>query len=275
MPGDALTIADLVERTGVPAATIHYYLRHGLVPPPARISGNRFRYDERHERALRLVRALRERRRLSLEMIGRVVPELLRLETEDAFLPDMWDRAIGPRAGGRRTPAARLLAVAKEAFARRGFTDANVDDICRRANVAKGSFYRHFTSKEELFFAVARSAANDAVDAAGGGEHGTARLETLGASAPIFLDLLSGAAQGRPGHRAVAAEVLDTLSRGPGDRERAVELLARAIAGTVDDARSWPASGRPPGPAAPAWSPGQPRSPSAPAERPIDSHAGA
>ena len=52
----------------------------------------------------------------------------------------------------RRVPRDRLLDAAREAFVRRGYADVNVDDICRAARIAKGSFYRHYRSKEAVFF---------------------------------------------------------------------------------------------------------------------------
>src|SRR5438105_184454 len=98
------TIADLVSLTGVPPATIHYYLRGGLLPRPKRAAPNRFAYDERHVQGLKLIRSLRERRGLSLAMIRRILPELLQLETTEAFLPEMWDRALAPRLSPRARP---------------------------------------------------------------------------------------------------------------------------------------------------------------------------
>ncbi len=48
----------------------------------------------------------------------------------------------------------KLLSAAREEFARAGLTDARVEDIARRAGVAKGSFYLHFKSKDEVFQAL-------------------------------------------------------------------------------------------------------------------------
>src|SRR5207247_9546189 len=85
-PRAELTLRALVQRTGIPATTIHHYSRLGLLPEPERVAPNRFHYDERHVQALRLVRLLRERRRLPLDTIRRVLPALLAVE-DDAFLP--------------------------------------------------------------------------------------------------------------------------------------------------------------------------------------------
>jgi AcrR family transcriptional regulator len=223
-----LTIAELVALTGVPSATVHYYLRNGLLPMPARVAPNRFAYDERHVQGLRLIRTLRERRRLSLPMIKRILPDLLRLEATEAFLPEMWDRALAPRLARRaRPPSTRLLEAAKEAFAARGYDAVNVDEICRAARIAKGSFYRHYRSKELLFFAAAESAAADAVTlfrealgeppseqeprrAAQGGERNPGALlaRFLQPRLPIFLDLLEGAVQRRPSYQSAARRIL-------------------------------------------------------------------
>lgn len=49
---------------------------------------------------------------------------------------------------------AKLLKAAREEFAASGLAGARVEDIARRAALAKGSFYLHFKSKEEAFLHV-------------------------------------------------------------------------------------------------------------------------
>jgi DNA-binding transcriptional MerR regulator len=51
-------IAELSRQSGVAVPTIKYYLREGLLPPGELTSRNQARYDERHLRRLRLIRAL-------------------------------------------------------------------------------------------------------------------------------------------------------------------------------------------------------------------------
>jgi DNA-binding transcriptional MerR regulator len=53
-----MRIAELSRRSGVPVATIKYYMREGLVPQGKRTSPNQAAYDESHLRRLRLARAL-------------------------------------------------------------------------------------------------------------------------------------------------------------------------------------------------------------------------
>ncbi len=48
----------------------------------------------------------------------------------------------------------RVLKAAREIFFRDGFADTNLDEVAARAEVGKGTLYRHFDSKAELYVAV-------------------------------------------------------------------------------------------------------------------------
>ncbi|MGH2555131.1 MAG: TetR family transcriptional regulator [Actinomycetota bacterium] len=229
-------ISELVERAGIPAATIHHYRKRGLLPAPRRVAANRFLYDERHVQALRLIRLLRERRRLSLPMIRRILPDLLGLEEDQAFRPEMWDEAVGTHLsrGARRTPRARLLDAATEIFARRGYADVHVDEICKAARIAKGSFYRHYRSKEELFFAAAKAAAAQILVelghavAPGPVPHERAAQELarlLEPRLPVFMELFTRAVQRRPGYPAVSRRMFTELAVGVGEKLGAADPL--------------------------------------------------
>jgi AcrR family transcriptional regulator len=58
-------------------------------------------------------------------------------------------------AGGRALRSAErrdaILAAALDEFAARGFAATRLDDVARRADVAKGTIYLHFADKEALF----------------------------------------------------------------------------------------------------------------------------
>jgi AcrR family transcriptional regulator len=222
---ERLSIGEVVARTGVPAATIHHYRRLGLLPPARKRAANRFLYDQRHVQALRLIRLLRERRHLPLDVIRRVLPDLLGLEQDQAFRPQMWDRALGVHSsrGGRRSPAGRLLEAAVDSFSRRGYADVNVDDICRAARIAKGSFYRHYRSKEELFFAAADAAAAEILEsfasaaASPVGSLAPDRAAEILARAlepklPLFMELFTRATQRRPGYPGAARRTFTRLA---------------------------------------------------------------
>lgn len=68
-----MRLAELSARSGVPTATIKYYLRSRLLPPGSAQSSTWATYDDGHLRRLRLVRALTEVAGLSLDDVRRVV----------------------------------------------------------------------------------------------------------------------------------------------------------------------------------------------------------
>src|SRR5690349_11004633 len=51
-----------------------------------------------------------------------------------------------------------ILCAALETFAEKGFAAADVQEIADRVGVGKGTVYRQFGNKEELFLATARHA---------------------------------------------------------------------------------------------------------------------
>jgi DNA-binding transcriptional MerR regulator len=55
-----MRLSELEQTSGVPAATIKYYLREGLLHPGRAVSARLAEYDETHVRRLRLLRVLRE-----------------------------------------------------------------------------------------------------------------------------------------------------------------------------------------------------------------------
>jgi AcrR family transcriptional regulator len=63
----------------------------------------------------------------------------------------------------QRTEATRraLLDAAKRIFARDGFEAARIEDIAGATGHTRGAFYAHFSSKEDLFFALFEQEAGD------------------------------------------------------------------------------------------------------------------
>lgn len=67
-------------------------------------------------------------------------------------------RAVRPapprRAEKRALQRQRILDAARVVFFRDGFMAANLDEVAERAGVAKGTLYRYFENKAELYVAV-------------------------------------------------------------------------------------------------------------------------
>jgi AcrR family transcriptional regulator len=64
------------------------------------------------------------------------------------------------KAAARRSA---ILDAALDEFSARGFADTRLDDVARRAGVAKGTIYLHFTDKEALFQELIRFQLNPVV----------------------------------------------------------------------------------------------------------------
>jgi DNA-binding transcriptional MerR regulator len=91
---ELLRISELSERSGVPVATIHHYLREGLLPEPVKTSRNMAYYPPEFVERIRLIKQLQEERFMPLRVIRRLLerreadPERLRamIEVEDRIL---------------------------------------------------------------------------------------------------------------------------------------------------------------------------------------------
>jgi DNA-binding transcriptional MerR regulator len=68
-----MRMAELSAESGVPVATVKYYLREGLLPPGERTSPNQARYSPAHVQRLRLIKALTEVGGLPLASVGAVL----------------------------------------------------------------------------------------------------------------------------------------------------------------------------------------------------------
>jgi DNA-binding transcriptional MerR regulator len=136
------TIQELSDGSNVTVASIKYYVREGLLPPPVPGRPRRAYYDERHARRLATIRALREVAGLSIEVIHKV---LVAVESPgadavdviapaiDALVPTIGDDspalttaridvakafarsrlAVRPNAGARETIARTLVSLRK------------------------------------------------------------------------------------------------------------------------------------------------------------------
>src|SRR5262245_45808700 len=71
-------------------------------------------------------------------------------------------RQAAPATDGRRAQKSAekrdaILAAALDEFAARGFAAARLDDVAKRAGVAKGTIYLYFADKEALFEELIRA----------------------------------------------------------------------------------------------------------------------
>jgi AcrR family transcriptional regulator len=159
------TVIELAALSGVGVPSIHHYRRKGLLPPPVSKESKKLLFGREHVEALRLIRLLRSRWGLSLATIGELLPGLLAMERAEPFSEDTWNLILQSSVvrADPSLPKARLLVAARDRFARDGYANVSVAQICEDAGIAKGSFYLYFDSKHDVFLAAVLST----VDAVG------------------------------------------------------------------------------------------------------------
>ena len=100
-------MSELSERSGVPVASIKFYMRERMLPAGVRINATRADYGEEHVHRLALIRSLTEIAGLPLHRAKRVLEVIDDSETEDgadASVHLVLGRAIDALAGGSGTP---------------------------------------------------------------------------------------------------------------------------------------------------------------------------
>src|SRR5262245_26098644 len=83
-------------------------------------------------------------------------------------------KAATPASARARRSAERrdaILAAALKEFSERGFAATRLDDVARRAGVAKGTIYLHFADKETLFQELIRLELSPVVSALENASH--------------------------------------------------------------------------------------------------------
>ena len=115
-----MKMSELVEASGVPAATIKHYLREGLLPEPIKTSRNMAWYRPETVERITLIRRLQEERFMPLKAIRNVLDEdsdqaLALLEVEDSIL----ERALsGDRTRTGSSEVSRAYGIPAEALDR-------------------------------------------------------------------------------------------------------------------------------------------------------------
>ena len=218
-------MSEVVERTGVPASTIHHYRRSGLIPAPDRHSANRFVYNQTHVDSILAIRA----------------------QSSDA-----------PACRNR------IVTAAIEAFKTRSYSEVSISDIAQAADMAKGNVYRYFPSKEALLTAAVETLLDDtterfqeALDSLGGVEGlrqdpeksalvlGYVVADVL----PMLLELGARAAKGHEPSADLARRVLRTLAatagrpfisdQADGDGEEAIQAGLKVIQTAFATVLNW------------------------------------
>ncbi len=108
-----MQVSELVRATGVPLATVKYYLREGLLPPGRRVTQRSSEYGEDHVRRLVLLRILRDVGAIPVQRLRELVEAV---EAPALSVHQMFARASDAIAAGvRRDEEATLVPTAEAA----------------------------------------------------------------------------------------------------------------------------------------------------------------
>lgn len=114
-------MAELSARSGLPVATIKYYLREGLIPPGTAVGATRASYDDSHLRRLRLVRALVEVAQLRLDVVRSVLDGIDKANSRHEAVGTAHLR-LSQTTGDQAPPSEGSLRAVDEMLERNGWT---------------------------------------------------------------------------------------------------------------------------------------------------------
>ncbi len=147
-----MRIKELVERSGVPRTTIHFYLRHGLLKPPYKTGKTMAYYDESHLQRLRTIERLKKGSRMPIALLKE---QLDAIESETKTAPPEYD--VTKTVATTKEKKLKRQEITKQAiavFSQKGYHQTKIIDITRSLQISTGTFYLYFNNKRDLFMEV-------------------------------------------------------------------------------------------------------------------------
>ena len=135
----------------------------------------------------------------------------------------------------------RILEVAEALFAQRGFSAVSMNAIAEQAKVSKANIFHHFSSKEDLYLAVMRTACDATTGKAIAQTEKTSGLVSE-ALAQFSKDGLRGLLNRDQFPRLILRELLDSQSTHA--KDLAEKAFGESFAGFIALIREWQAQGR-------------------------------
>ena len=147
-----MRINELVERSGVPRTTIHYYLREGLLHPPHKTGRTTAVYDESHLQRLKLISDLKKDTRTPIAFLKEQIEKAENESPPPAADFDATKKVKTNREKDRKRE--EIIKAAIRVFSSLGYHRTKVSDITEELQISTGSFYLYFQNKRELFIDV-------------------------------------------------------------------------------------------------------------------------
>lgn len=147
-----MRIKELEERSGMPRSTIHFYLRHGLLPPPYKTGRTMAHYDDGHLKRLRVIEKLKKGSRVPMAFLKEQLDSLEK-GTDEAFKEYDVTKAV-VTTKEKKLKRKEIIKQAITVFSRKGYHQTKIVDITKSLQISTGTFYLYFNNKRDLFMEV-------------------------------------------------------------------------------------------------------------------------
>lgn len=147
-----MRINELVERSGVPRTTIHYYLREGLLHRPHKTGRSTAVYDESHLQRLKLINDLKKDTRMPIAFLKEQIEKAAKETPCPVADFDATKKVKTNKEKDRKRE--EIIKAAIRVFSRLGYHRTKISDITNELHISTGSFYLYFQNKRELFIDV-------------------------------------------------------------------------------------------------------------------------
>ncbi len=147
-----MRMKELVEKTGVPRTTIHFYLRQGLLPPPNKSGRTMAYYDNTHVKRLKEIEILKKGLRVPIRLLKE---HLDSSEVRTSPQPGKYDvTKTVATTKEKKLKRKEIIQQAIEVFSHKGYHHTKISDITRALKISTGTFYLYFENKRDLFMEV-------------------------------------------------------------------------------------------------------------------------
>jgi len=130
MSGAGIKIGELVKRTGVTRATVHHYVREGLLPEPKKTSRNMALYDPSCVDRVLLIKGLQAQTRRSLAEVKGLLEDATGHEGLGRLQSQLETEAIRAQVSPLNPEKNRGPLSLKQVCERSGFSKADIEEFC-------------------------------------------------------------------------------------------------------------------------------------------------
>lgn len=149
-----MKMKELMERSGLPRTTIHFYLREGLLHPPIKTGRTMAYYDQSHLERLQAIKKIKKDLRVPVELIREELEQ--RDMAPDKPMPSATEFSHQEKSldEHKQTRRYEIMQAAIKVFSEKGYHRTKVQDITQAMGMSTGTFYIYFPNKRELFVEV-------------------------------------------------------------------------------------------------------------------------